>query len=599
MKLVRVAIFLTGISGLAMGGIMTLSSFRANQEDALIRINETLKAQATQFVDQFFSVVEATKILSSSSANVPSYITHRGVAKLNQGVLSELESFTNMEAQNQPDAQPDFGLQERVTAAVKANLSAADFQISRILIGTYPLTDTGSHEGIFIATPIYKATGATTDVNSIEKINISLIDPAKAFGGLQKLHNGEDARAFLISKKGKVLAHSLSAYTGTDLKQVGKLKETIDHLFLGAQTGEVAKYKNMDGVEQEIAFVRAGTSPFAFGVEQKAPPSVLSGAWFSDQAASGAARKNFGILFIIIALALAGFAGASILTSRLVRHQIQASAHARVNSSQGNDPVPVLDKVFASKIAPSILQAERLARKPAPSARANDKVETPLPQALIQTADSFVQVRDQKALEKEQLSEAAQGLSAPKDFVRDFLSKIEKAYTIEAVEKELVAVTSEIAESPILYFRYHRRNQNLTLSSVAGDVRIPNYSHMQAYVRKDIELQVEHMADDGKVASISNYGPMNKLINMHLNVAHFEAWGVTSEPSVSGQSRLVGVLVVLHAGMRSAQARPMLAKLLKGAGNYLYAQSNKIRPRSSQYQNELNPVSALDDSNFS
>ena len=184
-----------------------------------------------------------------------------------------------------------------------------------------------------------------------------------------------------------------------------------------------------------------------------------------------------------------------------------------------------------------------------------------------------------------------------RDYARDFLAKIEKGYTLESVEKELVQVSSEIAESPILYFRYHRRNQSLSLSAVAGDVKIQNYSNMQAYVRKDIELQVEQMADDGKVASISNYGPMSKLIINQLNVAHFEAWAVTSHPEVSGQSRLVGVVVVLQAGVRSAQARPLLAKILKDAGNYLYAQSNKIRPRSSGYQQPS--LSSVEDSKLS
>jgi hypothetical protein len=582
MKIVRLAIFLTGITGLAMGGIMTLSSLRSGQEEAALHSNESLKTQATQFVDQFFGMLEASKNLSANSTAIPSYVTHRAVLLLNQNAPAEFESFNSTDSSAPVNAgQTDFGLQERVQTALKNDLSLPDLQISRMTMGTYSLTDIGNKEGIYIATPIYKVTNGVTDPTAIEKINLTLIDPVKAFGGLQKLSSSQDSAAFLVSKKGKVLAHSVSAYVGTDLKHTETLKDTIENLFLGAQTGSVGKYTNADGVQEHIAFVRAGTSPFAFAVEQKVNPAVLSSAWFSDQVDSGAARKNFGFMFLIIAASLLAFSGISVWASREVGKQISNNAYARqadINSPKNNSiptipadlPLPLL-----SKLAPSLIQASK-----------NPSV---IPPPVAEASAVLVEARDQIALEQEQLKAAMVGLTANRDYARDFLSKIENGYTLEGIEKELVQVSSEISESPVLYFRYHRRNQSLSLSAVAGDVKIANYSNMHAYIRKDIELQVEQMADEGKVASISNYGPMSKLIISHLNVAHFEAWAVTSHPEVSGKSKLVGVVVVLQAGMRSAQARPLIARILKDAGNYLYAQSNKIRPRSSLFPNANSP----------
>ena len=69
---------------------------------------------------------------------------------------------------------------------------------------------------------------------------------------------------------------------------------------------------------------------------------------------------------------------------------------------------------------------------------------------------------------------------------------------------------------------------------------------------------------------------MSKMMIAHLNVAHFEAWAVTSEADVSGTPKLVGVLVILNAGFRSAQSRPVLSKMLRETGNYLFAQTNKV-----------------------
>jgi len=584
MKILRVAIFLTGITGLAMGGIMTLSSLRSNQEEAVLRTNEALKAQATQFVDQFFGVLEATKNITTQTALVPSYVTYRAIVKMNQGNPSEIETFASTDNSAQAANAPvDFGLQERVLNALKNNFSLSEFQISKLEMGTFALSDIGNKEGIFLATPVYKIQNGVIDPSNIEKVNLTLIDPVKAFGGLQKISGAQDSDAFLMSKHGKILAHTLSAFVGTDLKQIDRLKDSIESLFLGAQTGFAIKYKNADSEEEQIAFVRAGTYPFAFAVEEKARPAVLSGAWVADQIDSGAARRNVGILFVIIAIALVAFTGISHWATRQISHQISEGVKAREE----------LTPDFSSKIAPSAVSAFAQPAQNNAQDGGKQESENAITHTASQTATSLRQARDQIAIlrqakeqiaeEQEKIDAAAANLSAPREFLGDFIKKIEKCYAIEGVEKELVEICSEVSESAVLYFRYHRRNQNLTLSAVSGEVKIPNYSLMQAYVRKDIELQIEQMADNGKVASISNYGPVNKLINTHVNVHQFEAWGVTSHPEVSGQSKLVGVLVVLQAESQTAQSRPLLAKILKNAGNYLYAQSNKIKPRSAHY----------------
>jgi hypothetical protein len=197
-------------------------------------------------------------------------------------------------------------------------------------------------------------------------------------------------------------------------------------------------------------------------------------------------------------------------------------------------------------------------------------------------ADSFVDQRQQIQEERAQSSREARALVTDRDPVIEFLSRTQNTPTLEGLEQELASLSSEMTDSPVLYFRYHRRNQGLTLASVAGEVRIPNHHQMQAYVRKDIELQVEQLADGGRIASLNNYGPISKIMMTQLNVAHFEAWAVTSNPEVSGQARMTGVLVVLQAGMRSAQVRPVLAKLLAEAGSYIYARANKLESRAAR-----------------
>ena len=70
MKVAKIAIFLTGMIGLAIGGLMSISSLRNQQKEAQIRTYENLKSEAQVLVDQFFGAVEATKSLSQSNVNL-------------------------------------------------------------------------------------------------------------------------------------------------------------------------------------------------------------------------------------------------------------------------------------------------------------------------------------------------------------------------------------------------------------------------------------------------------------------------------------------------------------------------------------------------
>jgi hypothetical protein len=568
MKLVRIAIFLTGITGLIMGGLTSISSLRTDQEQAGIRTNENLKSQATILVDQFFGTLESTKAFNQGNGvNSLPYLTHRAVLNLKQGAPSDFESFNAAEVTPSSPAV-DLALEERVMNALKNQLSIGDLRITKVCMGTYDLNEGGSKEGIFIAQPVFKIVNGVADTSSIEKANIALIDPVKAFAGVQKLASGEST-AFLLNKKGKVLAHTLNAYVGTDLRKISHLKDTIENLFLGTQTGSVDRYTNVDGTKSQVAFVRAGAYPFAFAVEQKATPAVLSSEWMSEQMESGAARKNLGFALVVIAIALITFTVVSTWAGRELNKQIEANREVRKENAV-DLPMGIAPSMLAKKVAPSAMATAQAAVKAPITAQAS----------IESAADSFVEFRAQLEQERDHSHQQARLITTDRDYVRELLGRIESSLTAEGIEKELTSLSSELTESPVLFLRYNRRNQNLTLASVAGEIRIPNYVQMQAYVRKDIELQVEQLAEGGKVASLTNYGPINKLMITHLNVAHFEAWGVTSSPEISGQARLVGVLVVLHAGMRSAQVRPTLAKILKESGNYLYAQNNKLKPKS-------------------
>jgi hypothetical protein len=558
MKLVRLAIFLAGMSGLVIGGLTGVSSLKNDQEQAEIRSHENLKSQATLLVDQFFGVVEYGKGIAQATtqtASVPvlPYVTHRGVLKLKQGAPEEFESFASLDASSAAQA-PDLALEQRVLQSLKNQLSMGDLSLTRQAFGTYEISEGGAKEALFLAVP-------ASDSN-FEKVNVVLIDPVRAFSGIQKFAQGEQT-AYLVHKNGRVLNHTVASFVGADLRKTDALKEIIENLFLGAQTGSVESYRNPEGDSNRVAFVRAGVLPFAFAVEEKAPAAVFTAPWIQEQAQSGAARKSLGFALVLIAIALISFSVVSAWASREVEKQISNARESRRESR----PLPVVaPSLGQNKIAPSVMGRQ--------SSVDQSRAE--------QAAESFVENRKSLDHEKALAVEGARNILPERDTVTEFLSRIPSFPTLEGIEKELVTLCAELTESPVLYFRYQRRNQNLSLAAVAGEVRIPNHSQMQAYVRKDIELQVEQLSESGRIASLNNYGPMSKLMLGQLNVAHFEAWGVTSSPEVSGQSKMTGVLVVLQAGMKSAQVRPSLARVLAEAGNVLYARSNKLESRAAR-----------------
>jgi|GEM_PF-3197381 len=598
MKIARFAIFLTGMVGLGIGGIMSISSLESQQEQAAIRANENLKTQAQIFVDQFFSVLESAK---NPNANL-SYVTHRGTVKLLQGVPNEVEAL-NPVSKNAKADDTDLALDDRVLKALKNQIAIGDLKISKVSYGTYPMSDLSSREGIFVATPLYKTSAkGEVDPSIIDRISVTLIDPAKAMPAFARATAG-NRTSYLIDKNGRVLAHSTQAFVGTDLKKIEGLKETLDNLFLGAQTGTMTRYRAIDGTREQVAFVRAGTTPFAIAAEQPSIKPVMSWAWFSEQLDSGAARKSLGMMMVLIAAALALFSAISFALNRQIQRQIQSrAASTAADASLGGFVSPTETSLedlqnlrtllatpsMGSAIAQATEAAESTAKVELETAATGLSSTLPTAPASIQNAaQAFVENRVQLVDAREEAEASARAVSSQRDRLKDFSERMQKAYTIEAIEKELVQVSSELSNSPVLYFRYHRRSQTIHLAALAGQVQIPNYAHLQAYVRKDIEQQVETLAGEGKVASITHYGPISKLMIANLNIANYEAWTITSDPEVSGQSRLVGVMVVVQPIFTGPQSRPILAKVLREAGNYLYAQGNKLKPRYHHPEHEL------------
>ncbi len=589
-RIARFAIFFTGLTTLGMGGVMCLSSFHQSQQEAQLTVNQNLKTQAQVLVDQFHHWVETLK--SSQDLTKIPYVSHRGVLKFAQGVPAEIESLEYIQRQTDANAVgisvaqvTDLSFEERLLKAFKKQISVRDLSAGQISMGTFETSEMGSKEGIFVAVPFAPASEGiekSTD-KVLEKVTIVLVDPVKAMSTISKIsftRAEADPHAYLIGADGKVLAHTLNAFVGTDLHQVESLKETLENLFLGAQSGIVTHYQSIEGEREQVAFVRAGVYPFAVGVEQKSLAPVLSAGWIANQMDSGAARKNFGLMLILFAGALVLMSGASMWMGREIHRSL-------VNNNEDWDaPLPKVAAISTPKLAE--LPHEQAKRGPEvffskEQRQSASPQQSPLSFSIAGTeagtaAERFAETQAALAKAKNTTQAFAKEVSPAKNEILDFVSRISQSYTLEGIERELVDTSSKITDSPVLFFRYQKRNQNLMIAAAAGAVHIQNHSTMQVYVRKEIENQILKLANDGKVASVTHYNPISRLMMTSLNVAHFEAWAVTSDKAMHVHgAQLMGVLVVLQAGFKSAEARPVLGKMIREAGNYLNALNNRLR----------------------
>lgn len=587
MNLARAVILVTGMMALLLGGGAALTVYQQNRDQKWVDRHQQLKQQAQVFVDQFYALMNLVQS-TSEVASIPS-VTHRGVVLVQRGVPVEIETF---DAIKSISADPDFALEERVLEALKKQIKFGDFVISKLAVGTYAKSAVGSQEAIFVAQPIFapqsvgpenpksiqgapaqQAQGLLSQ--QVQKIKITLIDPQVAFSSLSKwgkTANTEEALAgYLLNRSGKVIAHSNANFVGTQLTKIESLRNIIDGIFLGAQTGTVSHYNAVDGNEKQVALVRAGVYPFAFAVETNAPPALFSKAWLEQQEQSGAARKALGIFLVLIAIAMMSmlalqtwfqnaiqnvFLGKNIGLRNNVGLNINTEHHPQAMFAREDlDPIGMTFKTELSAALPP----------------------TTLPPRVEEKVETFAQSQNKIEAERTVAQDSVVTMVTANQEYDEFMTRLEAAYATDTLESELCEFASRLTESPVLYFRYYPRSQTFSLASAAGDVKITQASAMQVYVRRDIEQQVLQLANQGKVASLSNYGPLARMMISNLNVAHFEAWVVASDTTVDAYgAKMVGVLIVLRAGFKSAQVRPLLAKAIRETGNFVHLQNNRM-----------------------
>ena len=127
-----------------------------------------------------------------------------------------------------------------------------------------------------------------------------------------------------------------------------------------------------------------------------------------------------------------------------------------------------------------------------------------------------------------------------------------------------------LCDSPVLFFAFHENKQTASLLANSG---FPTPPSLEPFMITKVEhRKMINLAKQHQIPSLAQYTPLCDLILMNLNVAHFEAWAITTHSPLLRKSedpKLLGILVILHAGIESNLHHGVLSRMIKTTGMLL------------------------------
>lgn len=379
-----------------------------------------------------------------------------------------------------------------------------------------------------------------------ETLVLAVVDPNNVFSSLKSAIAGADDvegqyRVYLVSSSGHVLMHSQRNYIGADFSGTPLFKEILAPLAAGKQTNGAGTFRSIDQSSVAAAFVRIGTLPLAIVVEKL---TEVDSFW--DAALeSGTIHRFIGKILVVGAFLLTVIFGFFMLfRRRLGISRVEASkANEEVNvSPQLTYPSP--DYLVDQRRDPIQIIAERAIQEKAEASEASLRIE-------LNSAHAA-------------LKRAAEESAIVSDYERDAAAIKDPA----SISYKLTKTATQLCESPTLYFTYHDSMRLAVLHSDAG-FQGESPDGMSFPLGQEIMDRVIQADRNGEIASLADYGPLTKLVLARTGVAHFEAWALTGYGHLgrlSARPRLLGVLVILQAGVDSIARRESIARMIRTTG---------------------------------
>lgn len=518
-------IALLGIAGVA-GGIWLSRAQNAQLESTLNgNLQEQVNSQARLLVDSFWKSVELVRLrtLTQSHAETISWWAEYSLEE------KELKGKLGPKMGRQLS-----GLELKNTAYLK---DLGELEVSGI-----------SDNGVGIRTLISR-TGKPqlgfAFLNGSHSILFAVMDSTEFFSVVTRVTPRKEEgilRAYLITAKGKILAHSEPAYVGSDFSHSEVTKERVASLFSNKKQDltEARFFASIDKLDVLAGVARPGSLPLAVVVERaRSNQSTLA---ISDLLTS-APERMAGLLGLILL-------GAFAIAGRLIsQRSVASSDQTDFESDQ---------------------EAEEIARQLETDSLPVVHVENghKLEKAMLQLANS--QSEYQKLSRELEHTKSALGsyrreLAHAAEFEREAVFLKAK----DAVARALTRTTAKVVETPVLYFACHPKIRSAVLHSTAGFDAATEPTGIQFTISDQLLRKVYDGSKSGELVNIAEYEPLAQALVRHCGSAHYEAWAVTGYGYLgrtSGKLRFLGVLVVLQAGTETMARKDSITRMLRVAG---------------------------------
>jgi vacuolar-type H+-ATPase subunit H len=398
------------------------------------------------------------------------------------------------------------------------------------------------------------------------KVLTLLLDPQKSFESFWRhsLPQGsEDIRSYLVTRDGKLFSHSVSTLQGSSLFRAQIFQRALRPSFDLAPQTWTGEYRSLDSVSVTASFGKLENLPFVLVLEKASPTTQNAGTllfW-------GRLLSVFGVLLTM-----------NLLIYFLYRRRPEDDVNAAIEGFQAVAVEKENEETLKTQTEAELEKLQEITEKTA------EETTEEITEKMNQEVNSENSEIDANAeTEHSDILSREEAIKVTYCFQEKVFQWKQKQTPLHETEAEahFIESISKITQSPSLFFHYHPGTRICLLREEAGFDAQSTPPPLSFPVDPYAQKQIAGFIKENKLASLAHYEPLIRVILQGLGIAHFEAWALTSPAQVShntlNEGRLLGVAVILNAGVQSMTHRDLVTHLLNTMGSF-YGNHRRIIP---------------------
>ena len=196
------------------------------------------------------------------------------------------------------------------------------------------------------------------------------------------------------------------------------------------------------------------------------------------------------------------------------------------------------------------------------------EVETSQGTEWVEHGAADLNLREELNATRDALREAREGVRRETELMAEFENDAVHLKDARLIARRMVDVAANLCRSPVLFLSHQENLRSLVLTEDAGFIANDIPVGLSVPVNSDLLTRCETQTGLS-VPSVSDYEPLASVLLQRMGIAHFEAWALTGYGQLgrmAGKPRLLGVLVILQAGIDSQMHQHALSRMIRTTG---------------------------------